>query len=319
VAAGAPSGGAPGANVPSAQAQPVSSPAPPGGAPAAAPASTTPGQYSRVEEDPLWQQGNQLVQYGAMFDDKGAMETGQEKMREAQTRWEKGAGAEQQTLAQESAKDFAEELKGVDKSTEGRMEAIQRIERNMDLMKQFPTGYWSKPGAEAIAAIKGAGLGNFLPAKFKNYAEAVQEFNKNNFNTVMDNVKGMPGTPRVAEINAFIQANAEPGKTPGANAAILTQAAGILDWQNQYAQDLAAARASGRLTPSNLIMWKQGWAAQHPVKPFVDARLKSFGYQGQMIPTGDKEKVDGQVYMNNQGQQAIWHADRNAFELMPEG
>ena len=302
---GAPSGAAPGASVPSAQAQPVASPAPPG----AAPAGGAPPGGGRLEDDPLFKQGQQMAQYGGMWGDKDALQYGNDLMEKAQKRYEfthaaeKEGGVEGAKLGQQQ--NYEEDQNTRDAQAAHALQ-IQRLDTMRRILQSYKTGTWAEEKADFVGGLQSLGLD--VPSNWRSWdVKQYQEFTKNAIQQVYDQLRTIKGQPRNMEISGLTTANPSAKLVSGANADIISQLIGLIRYQDQYNQDWANYRNTdaGQQARSPL-QFQNEWLRKNDPQRFVDQARKEFSYRGQSIPA-EGERPIGQHYMTPKGER-IWTA-----------
>ena len=144
--------------------------------------------------------------------------------------------------------------------------AKERIDALVDSLRILETGKFSEQKSEAIAALRS--LGFDVPDTATANPAEFQKFIKNSTANVFDQVKSMGGKILVSEIAGLTKANANPELQPGANAALLGQAKGLLDYEDKHFQDYSDWRKENP-DAYDATDFERGWVKENPLSRYV--------------------------------------------------
>lgn len=184
-----------------------------------------------------------------------------------------------------------------------RQVAKERMDALIDSLRVLETGKFAERKAETIAALRAIGIdvpdtATANPAEF-------QKFIKNSTANVFDQVKAMGGKILVSEITGLTKANANPELQPGANAALLGQAKGLLDYEDKHFQDYADWRKSNP-DAYDATDFERQWVKENPLSRYVKEAEMGVGARGApLLPVEKREK--GYTYTNDQGVTGRWN------------
>jgi hypothetical protein len=178
-----------------------------------------------------------------------------------------------------------------------RQEARQRLDAISDILSKFQTGALAESKADAQAFARSIGIP--FPDNATWNAAAVQELTKNALKNVFTDLKSIGGRPLVSEIQGLSKATTNADLQPEANAAILAQAKGLLDFHDQHDADFMDWRKANP-TATNTAAFDIPWIKSHPLQPFVDSAAKGIAARGTVIPP-PAQRVVGQRYVGPKG------------------
>ena len=171
----------------------------------------------------------------------------------------------------------------------------QRLGRITDIIKGgYQTGAFATEKANIIADLRGLGIN--VPSTATANPEALQVFMKEQKQLIMSQVKAMGGRILASEIKTFGMGNPGPEMQPKANAMMLTEMRGVLQWERQYKSDFM------NWHEKNPGAYDEGqfasqWLKANPIQKFIDPEVLNFAYPGQEIPKAPKDRMPGQLYM----------------------
>ena len=195
-----------------------------------------------------------------------------------------------------------------------RAQTRERFDQIIDLMNHgYETGAFNKAKADAVAALRGIGIN--VPDTATANPAAFQYFMKEHMQLVMNQVKSMGNRPLVTEIKTFEMGNPSPELQPKANAMMLTEMKGLLNWQDQYSRDFMDwhKQHPGAYDEGEFA---QKWLKENPPEKFIAPEALKFAYAGQAIPPKD-QMLNGQHYMIPGKGEWIWSKQANNF-VRPE-
>jgi hypothetical protein len=212
-------------------------------------------------------------------------------------------------------KDTDERLSQAAKSEEKMTENFQhrqivreRMEKLRSISQGLQQGAFATNKAALLAAAKSIGIP--LSKEAAERPALVQQWLKDSTANVFDQAKALGGRILLAEIQGLKEANPNPNLEPGANAALISQGLGLLDYEDQYHKDYFGWRKENRRNPY-VDEFANDWIAKNPPTKFVNAQNK----QGTALGTGlpeFKDLVDGQAYMIGK-QPHTWNAAAKQF------
>lgn len=187
-----------------------------------------------------------------------------------------------------------------------RQVAKERMDALIDSLRILETGKFAERKAEAVAALRAIGFdvpdtATANPAEF-------QKFVKNSTANVFDQVKAMGGKILVSEITGLTKANANPELQPSANAALLGQAKGLLDYEDQHFQDYSDWRKQNpdAYSVQDVGDFERGWVKGNPLGKYVKEAEMGIGARGAPLLPIDKRQP-GYTYTNDQGITGRWN------------
>jgi len=184
--------------------------------------------------------------------------------------------------------------------------AKERMDALIDSLRVLETGKFAERKAEAVAALRS--LGFEVPSTATANPEEFQKFIKNSTANIFDQVKAMGGKILVSEITGLTKANANPELQPGANAALIGQAKGLLDYEDQHYKDYRAWRRANpdKYSPSDLGDFETEWVEKNPLGRYAREAEMRVGARGApLLPAEKREK--GYTYTNDQGVTGRWN------------
>ena len=186
----------------------------------------------------------------------------------------------------------------MDQQFQQRQVSLQRINDLQAIQQKFQTG--DLAGAKADAIAFGRAIGVPVSDNVTSSPQLFQQFGKDAVGNVFSDLKAAGGRPMVAEIDGLMKANANAEMSPGANAAILAQGKGIINYQDQHYKDYLGWKDQNP-NATDPGQFDTSWATAHPLGSFVDQVKKDTAYQGQVIPPNPTQRTAGQMYMTPKG------------------
>lgn len=188
----------------------------------------------------------------------------------------------------------------------------ERLGELSDLVEHYQSGALADVKAEAAAIGKAIGVpapASWDPASF-------QKFIKNSTANIFDTVKSIGGRVLVAEITGLQKANAGPEMQPEANAAILGQTTGLMNYEDKFSNDYFKWRKENpyALNP-DIAQFQTQWMHDNPATSFTKSALKNVAPKGFEPPP--QERQDGQSYMTTEGKR-YWHAQGGYGAVVPK-
>ena len=184
---------------------------------------------------------------------------------------------------------------------QARQVARQRLQDLQSILQNYQTGAFSEEKSDLAAKLSAAGIPVSTGAL--DNAQKFQKFTKDATANLFDNVKTMGGRVLVSEIEGLKNANANADLQPAANAAIIGQGIGLLNYEDKHTNDYFAWKQQNP-NATDTSTFELPWAKANPVAPFVnDARLGTAA-KGIAIPAAG-DRVQGQAYMTPKGK-AVW-------------
>lgn len=173
----------------------------------------------------------------------------------------------------ERSKDFADTVNKWGESTSGNYQTINRLEAMANALKVYQSGPISEHLSDVRALLDNAGIRGF-DSWFQDPAQA-QIILKNNIQAALGSLD-QSGLTRQTQGELFaIQKNlANPGLTPAANLAILSQGLGTLRWQQAMMNDWADAKKAGWRDPQD---FERNWAQLNPLDSYVQKEQAQIG------------------------------------------
>lgn len=182
----------------------------------------------------------------------------------------------------------------------------QRLQTLQGIMQAYQPGAFAEQKADIVAGLRGVGI----PVKDSDTANPAQfqEFIKNATANVFNDVKGMGGRVLVSEIQGLTKANANPELQPQAAAAIIGQGLGVINYEDQHAQDYFDWKhqkdATGNQPNMNTVdtsTFELPWLKSHSPGQYVDEATKGIAYKGQTVPANPSDRAEGQTYLTPKG------------------
>jgi hypothetical protein len=180
---------------------------------------------------------------------------------------------------------------------QARQLAKQRLGAIQTLMQTYQPGAFAEQKADFVAAAKSLGIK--MPDTVTANPAAFQEFTKNATANVFNDVKSMGGRVLVAEIAGLTKANVNPELQPAAAAALIGQARGVIDYEDQHTKDYFAWKKQ-HPNSADTSDFELPWMEKNQVSDFVAKADKGIAYSGQDIPQPAQRTV-GQTYMTPKG------------------
>jgi len=175
--------------------------------------------------------------------------------------------------------------------------SAQRLQALSKIMQSYQTGTFAEQKAGLVASLRGLGMN--VPATATSDPAAFQEFTKNAMANVFNDLKTQGGHTLVSEVQGLMKANANAEMQPAANAAIIGQALGVINYENQHTKDYFVWKQQ-HPNAVNTSDFELPWADKHPVSQFVGAATKGLAYKGQDIPSA-AQRTTGQTYLTPKG------------------
>lgn len=159
--------------------------------------------------------------------------------------------------------------------------AEQRALAIASALKQTQSGAWATEKADVAASLKAVGIN--LPASVLGDPAQVQIALKDNFASVLEQIKSFSSRPAAAEVVLGQKNYSNPNLQPESNLAIIAQTVGTLQYDRQLKSDWAIAKQNGWRDPQDFEM---KWQAMNPLQPFIDKATAQIGpLKGMTTPT----------------------------------
>lgn len=184
--------------------------------------------------------------------------------------------------------------------------AKERMDALIDSLRVLETGKFAERKAEAVAALRSMGFE--VPSTATANPEEFQKFIKNSTANIFDQVKAMGGKILVSEITGLTKANANPELQPGANAALIGQAKGLLDYEDQHFKDYREWRKGNpdAYSPAELGDFETEWVQKNPLGRYAKEAEMQVGARGAPLLPVEK-RTKGYTYTNDQGVTGRWN------------
>lgn len=184
-----------------------------------------------------------------------------------------------------------------------------RLERMYDILRDLESGSFAEKKAEIVAGLRSLGLR--VPDTATANPEAVQKLLKETITSVFEQIKGVTSRPALQEFIMLQQANANPELQPGANAAIIKQALGLLDYENAIYRDWVDWRRENPNT-RDIDPFVLRYTERFKPGQFTEERAARLGnVRGEPLPPRER-LVTGTQYVLPNGTRARWNGE--AFE-----
>ena len=184
-----------------------------------------------------------------------------------------------------------------------------RLERMYDILRDLESGSFAEKKAEIVAGLRSLGLR--VPDTATANPEAVQKLLKETITSVFEQIKGVTSRPALQEFIMLQQANANPELQPGANAAIIKQALGLLDYENAIYRDWVDWRRENPNT-RDIDPFVLRYTERFKPGTFAEERAARLGnVRGEPLPPQER-LVTGTQYVLPNGTRARWNGQ--AFE-----
>ena len=183
--------------------------------------------------------------------------------------------------------------------------AKERMDALIDSLRVLETGKFAERKGEIIAGLRS--LGFDVPSTATANPEEFQKFVKNSTANVFDQVKAMGGKVLVSEITGLTKANANPELQPAANAALLGQAKGLIDYEDQHFKDYRNWRKNNpdAYNIQDIGDFEIGWLDENPLGKYVKEAEMGVGARGAPLLPKEKRQP-GYTYTNDFGVTARW-------------
>jgi hypothetical protein len=211
--------------------------------------------------------------------------------------------AKQPEVLKERQQAIAKDVETLGAQFRGRPAIRERLQEIQELLKTYQTGKFSEEKANLVAMARGFGI----PVASTDTAnpEAFERFLKNQTANIFAQVKDIGGRVLVSEIQGLTKANANPDLQPEANRAIVGQAIGLLNYEDQYYHDfMTEYRAHPYM--SDTSAFDEGWIKDHPLSTYTKAAQYNTPVKGEAVPAAAQREV-GKVYLNSRGQAGRWN------------
>lgn len=184
--------------------------------------------------------------------------------------------------------------------------ARERMDALIDSLRVLQTGKFAERKGEIIAGLRS--LGFDVPNTATANPAEFQKFVKNSTANIFDQVKAMGGKVLVSEITGLTKANANPELQPEANAALLGQAKGLIDYEDQHFKDYRNWRKSNpdAYNVQDIGDFEIGWLDDNPLSKYVKEAEMSVGARGAPLPPKEKRPL-GYTHTNDQGVTGKWN------------
>jgi hypothetical protein len=184
-----------------------------------------------------------------------------------------------------------------------------RVTSLSDLIEKYETGAFAGDKAALVAAARSAGF-EINPSAASD-PTLFQQFTKDALKNVFADAKALGGRILVAEIEGLARSNAEGGLQPGANAYILGQTKGLLDYEDEYFRDYTKWREQNP-TSAYPERFDVDWVKSHPIKEYMDEGKLGVAAKGEPLPAAAEQAVDRKKYITPKGP-LYWDAQKNGF------
>lgn len=186
-----------------------------------------------------------------------------------------------------------------------RQVAKERMDALIDSLRVLKTGKFAERKGEVIAGLRAMGF-DVPDTATANPAE-LQKFIKNSTANIFDQVKAMGGRILVSEITGLTKANANPELQPEANAALLGQAKGLLDYEDRHFKDYRDWRKQNpeAYSINDVSDFEETWVKNNPLGKYVKEAEMSVGARGAPLLPAEK-RPKGYTYTNDQGVTGRW-------------
>jgi len=184
--------------------------------------------------------------------------------------------------------------------------AKERMDALIDSLRVLQTGKFAERKGEIIAGLRS--LGFDVPNTATANPAEFQKFVKNSTANVFDQVKAMGGKVLVSEITGLTKANANPELQPEANAALLGQAKGLIDYEDQHFKDYRDWRKGNpdAYNVQDIGDFEVGWLDQNPLSKYVKEAEMSVGARGAPLLPKERRPM-GYTHTNDQGVTGKWN------------
>ena len=214
--------------------------------------------------------------------------------------------SKQPAWTEDRIKEMRKDERAMVDSFKQRQIAKERIDALTDSLRILQTGKFAEQKAEAVATLRSMGF-DVPNAATANPAE-FQKFIKNSTKNVFDEVKGLGGRILVSEIAGLTKANANPELQPEANAALLGQAKGLLDYEDRHFEDYSNWRKENP-DAYDATDFERQWVKTNPLSKFAKEAEMRVGARGApLLPI--EQRQPGYIYTNEFGVTAEWTGDR---------
>jgi hypothetical protein len=183
--------------------------------------------------------------------------------------------------------------------------AKERMDALIDSLRVLETGKYAEKKAEVVAGLRS--LGFEVPDTATANPAEFQKFVKNSTANIFDQVKAMGGKILVSEITGLTKANANPELQPEANAALLGQAKGLIDYEDQHFKDYRNWRKNNpdAYNVQDIGDFEVEWMDGNPLSKYVKEAEMGIGARGApLLPVEKRQK--GYTYTNDFGVTGRW-------------
>lgn len=207
--------------------------------------------------------------------------------------------AKQPASLTEKLKETAKSEQNMFKTYRGLDTQQQRLQHLASVLEDYQPGAFAQTKGDFVAALRSAGFS--VPNTATANPAAFQQFIKESTAEVFEQLRTLPGQPRVAEIQGLQKALMDPHLQPEANKSLIGQMMGLVDYQKRYFEDYRAWRNTpqGRNNP-NPEDFDIAWRKANPVQNFISQATGNVAVRGEQIPPADKRPI-GQTYMTPKG------------------
>ena len=183
--------------------------------------------------------------------------------------------------------------------------AKERMDALIDSLRVLETGKFAEKKAEVVAGLRS--LGFDVPSTATANPEEFQKFVKNSTANVFDQVKAMGGKILVSEITGLTKANANPELQPAANAALLGQAKGLIDYEDQHFKDYRSWRKANpeAFSVDEIGDFETDWVQKNPLGKYAREAEMGVGARGAPLLPVEKRQP-GYTYTNDFGVTGRW-------------
>jgi hypothetical protein len=205
--------------------------------------------------------------------------------------------AKQPAFIAERQKQIADNENQMLEQFQGRQIARQRLQDISKILETYQTGKFAEQKSELVSTLKSIGIP--VPKSATANPAAFEQFMKDTTAGIFDQAKSLGGRILVTELAGLGKSNANPAMQPEANRAIIGQALGLLDYEDQHSRDYFDWKRQNPYAydPSQFEM---DWVSKHPVKSYVESARAETPARGEEIPAAAQRQA-GQVYMTPKG------------------
>ena len=192
---------------------------------------------------------------------------------------------------------------------QARQVARARVDNLSKLIENYETGMFAGNKAAMVAAARSAGF-DINPGAADD-PTLFQQFTKDSMKNIFDDAKALGGRILVTELAGLAKTNSDPDLQPGANAYILGQSKGLLDYEDDYFRDYTKWREQNP-TSAYPERFDVEWVKNHSLLDYMDEGKLGVAAKGEGVPPREK-LVDRKKYITPNGGPRYWDAEQGAF------